>query len=128
MVADEETTRDIVGEWVLNHQYFRIHEVSREVRPNGQPGYEADFFIAGDRGTKRYSCVWLDNTGSNSPESFANAKRRDDEISFASKDKGELSVLTMAYNAQSDSWDWRLDSVEHGALEPFARVKLTKRY
>jgi hypothetical protein len=46
MVADEETTRDIVGEWVLNHQYFRIHEVSREVRPNGQPGYEADFFIA----------------------------------------------------------------------------------
>jgi hypothetical protein len=127
MVADEETTHDIVGEWVLNHQYFRIHEVSREIQPNGQPGYEADFFIARDQGTNQYNCVWLDNTGGISPESFANAKRRGDEISFAFQAKDGVSVLTMAYNARSDSWHWRLDSVEHGALETFARVKLVKR-
>jgi hypothetical protein len=39
-IAGKETTHDVDGEWVLNHLYVRIHEVSREKDPKGQPAYE----------------------------------------------------------------------------------------
>src|SRR5580692_248082 len=32
-IAGRETTHDIESEWVLGHEYLRIHETSREVSP-----------------------------------------------------------------------------------------------
>src|SRR6266568_5078473 len=44
-IAGHETTHDIESEWVLNHEYLRIHEASREKNAQGQPAYEAIVFI-----------------------------------------------------------------------------------
>jgi ethanolamine utilization microcompartment shell protein EutS len=38
-IAGEETTDDLTVEWVNQHQYLRLHEVSRHKRPNGRPRY-----------------------------------------------------------------------------------------
>jgi hypothetical protein len=126
-IAGKETTHDVSAEWILEHQYLRIHEVSRETRPDRQPAYEADVFIGWNQGTNRYACVWLDDYGGIAPISFANAKRNGDAIPFVFRDQDSANLTTFSYNAQSDSWEWRIDTEEKGKVTPFARVKLTKR-
>ena len=37
-IAGSQTTHDIVSEWVLGHQYVRLHETSREKNAKGQAG------------------------------------------------------------------------------------------
>ena len=44
-IGGHETTHDIESEWVLNHEYLRFHEKSREKNAQGQPAYEAIVFI-----------------------------------------------------------------------------------
>jgi hypothetical protein len=44
-IAGRETTDDIESEWVLNHEYLRLHETSRAKNAQGQPAYEAIIFI-----------------------------------------------------------------------------------
>jgi len=36
-IMGKETTHDVAAEWVLGHQYVRIHEVSREKNSQGLP-------------------------------------------------------------------------------------------
>jgi hypothetical protein len=56
-IAGHETTHDIESEWVLNHEYLRIHEASREKNAQGQPGYEAIIFIEWNESSKEYTCL-----------------------------------------------------------------------
>ena len=44
-IEGRETTHDIIAEWVLGHQYVRLHEVSREKNAQSQAAYEAIVFI-----------------------------------------------------------------------------------
>jgi hypothetical protein len=44
-IADQEAIHNVVTEWVMDQRYLRIHEVFREMQPDGQPAYEANFFI-----------------------------------------------------------------------------------
>ena len=37
-IAGKPTTHDVVAEWVMEDQYLRIHEVSRELNPKSEPG------------------------------------------------------------------------------------------
>ena len=61
-IAGRPTTHDVDAQWVLAHQYLRVHEVSREKSGTGQPRYEAIVFIAVDRSSGAYTCLWLDST------------------------------------------------------------------
>jgi hypothetical protein len=60
-IAGEETTDDLDVEWVNQHQYLRLHEVSRGRKPNGRPRYEATVYIGWNQPTARYGIVWLDD-------------------------------------------------------------------
>lgn len=46
-IAGEETTDDLAVEWVNQHQYLRLHEVSRGRRPNGRQGMRPRFTSGG---------------------------------------------------------------------------------
>src|SRR5580658_7706282 len=45
-IDGKETSHDIDAEWVLNHEYVRLHELSRERNANGEPAYEAIVFFS----------------------------------------------------------------------------------
>jgi len=47
-----ETTHDVDMDWVLNHEYLRIHEVSRERNGEGLPVYEAYVTLGRDHGRR----------------------------------------------------------------------------
>jgi hypothetical protein len=129
-IEEKETTHDIVSEWVLGHQYVRLHEVSREKDAKGQAAYEAIVFIGWDQPANEYACLWLDSTGGGglSAQAFGHAKRSGDEIAFLFKAKDGSSFHTrFVYSKNTNTWQWLMDGEEGGKLQPFARVKLTKK-
>ena len=129
-IAGHETTHDIESEWVLNHEYLRLHEIAREKNVRGQPAYEAIIFIEWNESSKEYKCLWLDSTaGGGLSGPIALGKRGNDEITllFGSKDKDSGIRTTFAYTKGSDTWNWLIDNEDGGKLTAFARVKLTRK-
>lgn len=128
-MAGQPTTHDIDAEWVLDHHYLRIHEVSREKTATGKPRYEATVFIAWNDPPKHYSCAWLDVYGGFSAASIGVAPPADNELAFIFKnEKGEPDFSNdFVYDPKTDSWSDALDNIVNGAKKPFGRVKLTRR-
>jgi hypothetical protein len=129
-IAGRDTTHDIESEWVLNHEYLRFHETSREKNIQGQHAYEAIVFIEWDESSNEYRCLWLDSTGGGGLTApIAQGKRGDDEIAFtfADKDKDSAIHTTFVYNKGTDTWTWLIDNEHDGKLTPFARVNLTRK-
>jgi hypothetical protein len=129
-IAGKETTHDIVTEWVLGHQYVQLHEVSREKNANGEAIYEAIVFIGWDQPLNQYACLWLDVTGGGglSAQAIGHAERSGDKIAFLFKGgDGSIFHTTFVYNRVTDTWQWLMDGEENGKLQPFARVKITRK-
>ena len=126
-IAGKETTHDVAAEWVLGHQYVRMHEVSREKNSQGQPAYEAMVFMGWDQASSEYVAAWLDTYGGMGPSTMGRAKRDGDEIHFLFKDKDSVFHTRFVYHPETGNWEWRMDSEEKGAMKPFARVKLTRK-
>ncbi|MGA2754370.1 MAG: hypothetical protein ABSE53_11440 [Terracidiphilus sp.] len=131
VIAGHETTHDIESEWVLNHEYLRVHETSRERNAGGQPAYEAIVLIEWDQSLSEYRCMWLDSTGGGglSAQGIAHGTRGDHQIAFFFRDKDPDSGVrtTFVYSQATDSWNWLIDNETSGKLTPFARVKLTRK-
>jgi hypothetical protein len=129
-IAGKTTTHDIAAEWVLDHLYLKIQEISREKDATGKAAYAAIVFIGWDEAGKQYSCLWLDTTGGGglSAPAIGHGKRSGDRIEFLFKgDDGSVFHTVFAYSQSTDTWEWIMDGEEGGKLRPFARVKLTKR-
>ena len=127
-IAGQPTKHDIDAEWVLDHHYLRIHEVSREKKPNQQPQYEATIFIAWNEEPKHYSCAWLDVYGGFSIASIGSAPPSENELAFVFiNEKGEPDFSNhFVYDAKTDTWSDTLDNIVDGEKKPFGRVKLSK--
>jgi len=128
-IAGKETTHDIDAEWVLNREYVRLHEVSRERKADGQPAYEAIVFISWDKQSREYYCLWLDTTGGGglSNDGIGHGKPNGNTIPFVFKPSGsDRFHATFVYDRSTETWQWIMDGEEAGKLQPFARVKLIK--
>jgi hypothetical protein len=126
-IAGKPTTHDVTAEWVVRHQYLRIHEVSHEKNAEGQPEYEAMVFVGWDQNAAHYVCIWLDTYGGMNETSLGRAKRDGDVIPFLFKDKDSTFHTQFIYHRDADNWEWRMDSEEKGAMKPFARVTLKRK-
>ena len=125
----KETTHDVDAEWVLNREYVRLHEVSREKDNKGAPAYEAIIFIGKDQKTGEYLCLWLDTTSGEglANNGIARGKPTADSIPFVFF-PGSQNVFhnTFVYSSAEDTWKWIMDGETDGQLHPFARLTLTK--
>jgi hypothetical protein len=130
-IGGQKTTHDVVAEWILGHEYVQLHEVSNETGATGKPAYEAIVFIGWDQALGQYACLWLDSTGGGglNGQAIGHARRAGSEIAFLFKGQdGSLFHTTFAYDKPSDTWQWLMDGEERGKLQPFARVKLTRKW
>ena len=127
-IAGRDTTHDVNAEWVLEHHYLRIHEVSRQKNDKGEPQYQATIFIGWNEATKEYACVWLDVYGGLTSGSIGVASPKENELPFVFKDdKGTVTFNNdFVYDAKANTWEWRMDNVANGVSKPFGRVKLTQ--
>jgi hypothetical protein len=126
-VAGKETTHDVEAAWVLNREYLRLHEVSRETKANGDPAYEAIVFISWDMKAQEYRCLWLDNTeGGGLSVPTARAKREEHAIPFVFVVSGGELHTTFTYYKTSDRWNWTIDDVKDGKTDRFADLTLSR--
>src|SRR5580693_4210935 len=112
-IAGRETTHDIESEWLLNHEYLRLHETSREKNAQGQPAYEAIVFVEWDGSASEYKCLWLDSTGGGALSApIARGKRDGDEIAlfFMDKEKDSGVRTRFVYNKTDNTWNWLIDN------------------
>ena len=124
----KDTTHEVEAEWVLNREYLRLHEVSREKKANGDPVYEAILFVNWDAKAQEYLCLWLDNTsGAGLSTPMAHAKREDHAIPFVWVLPGSELHTTFTYDQSSDAWRWTIDDVKKGKADRFADMRLTRR-
>jgi len=128
-VAGGTVTHDIAAEWVLGHQYFQFHEVSRETVEGGALAYESIVTIGWDEPAGQYVCLWLDSTGGSGLASgvLGYAQPADDQLAFVFGGDDGTFHTTFTYNPDSDTWDWTMDAEKEGQRKPFARVTLTRR-
>ena len=123
------TTHDVSVEWVLQHQYLRIHETSRDLKADGTPAYEATVYIAWDDDTKEYALAWLDVYGSANEGSIGYAKSGGKSLAFLFTYRdGSKFHTTFTPGATADTWTWAMDNEsKSGVIKPFARVTLTRK-
>ncbi len=130
-IANAEVTNDVYVERILNKQYVRIHQISREKDAAGEPTYEAWIHIAWDQKNEEYVVMWLDNTGVTnfSSDGVGHGKPDGDQIPFIWKlADGSGIHNTFAYERASDTWSWKIDNLdEAGKSSPFARVTLRRK-
>lgn len=128
-IEGKESTHDIDAQWVLGHEYIQIKEVSRGKDGNGKPVYEAIVYISVNEATKQYSCLWLDNTGSDglNAKAIGHATGNVNKLAFLFKfnDKS-IFHTTFTYNFKDDTWEWLMDDEENGTWQSFAKMKLTR--
>ena len=131
MIANKPVTHDVDVDWVLNRQYIRIHEVSRDKDATGGIDYEAWIYVVWDAPNNEYAVMWLDNTASTNfaPEGIGHAKPTKDRIPFIWKDAaGDGLHNTFAYDRLKDTWSWTIDNVDKsGKSSSFAKVLLTRK-
>jgi hypothetical protein len=129
-IAKQQTTHDVDVDWILNREYIRIHEVSREKTAAGGPKYEAWIHIAWDAKKSEYAVLWLDNTAvfTFAADGIGHAKPDGDRIPmlFADPDGGGIHT-TFSYDRPTDRWSWTIDNVDKtGSVSSYAKVTLTR--
>jgi hypothetical protein len=126
-MVGQKTVHDMDVEWVLAHQYLRIHEVARDKNSKGEPSYEAMVFIAWDQKRSEYVIAWLDDYGDISPvASLSYAKKNGNDLAFVFDDPDGPFHTTFSYDPKSDTWQMNMDATDKGQLKPFARTTLTR--
>lgn len=127
-IMGHKSTRDIDGEWIIQHHYLRLHEVSREKDAKGNPKYEAmEIFTTGPQ-KNQIQCVWLDVFAGEGLTTFGVADPKENAIPFIFKDEnGEISFTNdFTYDPKSDTWQWTMNNVDHGKAIPFGTEKLAR--
>ena len=130
-IGKKPTTHDVDVDWVLEREYIRIHEVSRDKDPGGGIGYEAWIYVVWDAKNGEYAVMWLDNTAATNfaPDGIGHAKQDGDRIPFIFKDaEGNGIRTTFAYDRTKDSWSWTIDNVDKsGNASSFAKLTLARK-
>lgn len=130
-IAGQDVTHDVTVDRILNRQYIRIHEISRELDADGEPAYEAWIHIAWDKEKAEYAVMWLDNTATTNfaEEGVGHGKPDGDKIPFVWKSSDGSGIHnTFAYNGKNDTWTWAIDNVDESQKRSqFARLTLNSK-
>ena len=126
-VMGQATTHEVDAAWVLNHQYVRLHEISREKNAAGLPQYEACVYIGWDTVKKQYIVHWIDVYGGGfSLRGTAEKKPSLIAMVFKAED-GSRFLTNFIRDEAAHQWRWTMDSEKNGSTTPFARLKLTPK-
>lgn len=130
-IEKQQVTHDVNVDWILNRQYIRIHEISREKNDDGDFAYEAWIHIVWDQENKEYAVMWLDNTARTNfaAEGVGHAKPDGDRIPFEWRSEDGSGIRnTFSYDRTTDRWSWRIENIDKsGQLSSFANLILKRK-
>jgi hypothetical protein len=109
-VHGQKFTLDREAEWVMNHQYLRIYEKSREVIPWLKVKFERTIYIGYNHRSKRYLVYELTVHGGDGPiepEGFSYGVRTGNELKVVLKGPEIVINQWFTWEPASESWHFQ---------------------
>jgi hypothetical protein len=126
-VMGREAHHDVRAEWVLNHQFLRIHEKTAAGAPASERRYEAIWFLGYDALSERYVLHLMDVFGARFSETLGYGIRDGNTIRFVFEYPGGPFHTTYRWSPETGAWQWLLEQKDKdGKWTKFADFKLTR--
>jgi uncharacterized protein DUF1579 len=114
-------------DWVLNHQFLRIHEKAAGPTAGGRPAYEAMVFVGYDNASERYVAHWIDNFGGRFSETLGYGKKAGNAVEFVFEYPDGPFHTTFRWQPENATWQWEMRQKNSaGQWVPFADMTLTR--
>jgi hypothetical protein len=126
-VMGKDAHHKVQADWILNHQFLRVHEKTSASAPKGERPYEAFWFLGYDPDKKQYVMHLMDVYGGTYSETLGYGTRDGDQIRFLFDYPDGPFRTVYRWNAAADTWEWVMDQKDKaGKWTPFADLKLTR--
>jgi hypothetical protein len=117
----------VEAEWVLNHQFLRIHEKDPNPSTDGRLPYEAMILVGYDNTSERYVVHWNDVYGGRFSETLGYGTRAGDEIRFVFEYPDGPFHTTFRWLQDSHTWTWQMQTRDKsGKWMDFAELTLAR--
>jgi hypothetical protein len=114
-------------EWVLNHQFVRIHEKTEATAPGSEKRYEAIWFLGYDPISERYILHLLDVFGGRFSETLGYGARDSGSIRFVFEYSDGPFHTTYQWSPEKDTWRWLITQKDkNGNWTTFGDVTLSR--
>ena len=108
-IAGQPADHAVNAEWVLNHQFLRIHEKSNTSSPDGTT-YETMVFVGYDNASERYVVHWIDIYGGRFSETLGYGKRDGNAIRLTFEYPDGPFHTAFLWDSNAKTWRWEMDS------------------
>jgi len=126
-VMGRDAHHDVRAEWVLNHQFLRIHEETATNAPVSERRYEALWFLGYDAVSERYVLHLLDIFGARYSETLGYGTREGNSLRFVFEYPDGPFHTTYRWSPETGAWQWLLEQKnKEGKWTTFADFKLTR--
>jgi hypothetical protein len=117
----------VEAEWVVNHQFLRIHEKDRNPAANGTVSYEAMIMVGYDNASERYVVRWNDIYGGRFSETLGYGARHGNDIRFVIEYPDGPFHATFRWLSDSHQWIWLMETKNKaGQWTEFATLTVTR--
>jgi hypothetical protein len=130
-VMGHDAHHAVQAEWVLNHQFLRIHEKTATDAPPDEHSYEATWFLGYDPVSERYILHLLDVFGARFSETLGYGTRDGNALHFVFEYPDGPFHTTFRWSPDN-SWEWLMQQKNvqqknnDGKWSDFADLHLTK--
>ncbi len=126
-IMSRDAHHDVQAEWVLNHQFLRIHEKTAAGAPVSERLYQAIWFLGYDAVSERYVLHLLDVFGGRYSETLGYGARDGNAIRFVFEYPDGPFHTTYRWSPETGAWQWLLEQKDKdGKWTQFADFKLTR--
>jgi hypothetical protein len=126
-IMGREVHHEVHADWVLNHQFLRLHEKTAAEAPKSEQRYEAFWYLGYDPISKRYVLHLIDIFGARYSETLGYGIREGNRIHFVFEYPDGPFHTTYIWNPQKDTWEWLIEQKgKNGKWTRFADLKLTR--
>jgi hypothetical protein len=124
-VMGREAHHEVNAEWVLNHQFLRIHEKTAATAPASENRYEAIWFLGYDAVSERHVLHLIDVFGGRFSETLGYGTRNGNKIRFVFEYPDGPFHTTFRWSPENATWLWLLEQKDKdGKWTTFADLKL----
>jgi hypothetical protein len=126
-VMGQAAHHELQGEWILNHQFLRLHEKTSADAPKSEFAYEAYWFLGYDAVSERYVLHLMDPFGARFSETLGYGTREGNQIRFIFEYPDGPFHTAMLWNPEKESWEWKMEQKDKdGKWAPFGHFTLTR--
>jgi len=105
MAGGEAVDHVVEVDWVLNHQFLRIHETAAQPSKSGMR-YEAMVFLGRDNTSERYVAHWLDVFGGRWSETLGYGRRDGATLELLFEYPDGPFRTSLRWDAAHRTWRW----------------------